>query len=420
MKLVKDVWLNDESKNKNFVFSPFSMDNTLGLLASGASGDTLKQILEFLNSESIDDLNSKNSQLIIDVLCKTKTGLELSFVGGIWCSSLLKRSFKKVSRTVYKSTADTVDFANNSKEVLKRVNTWAENKTNGLIQELLPANAVDEHTVFILANSLYFKGSWNRYDQFPPSLTEMSKFYLLDGKQPVDVPFMSSRGNQYIRCFESFRVLRLPYKGDWNSTDFSMYIILPEERDGIGALIEKVSSDPSFLDQYLPVGAVPTRDFKIPKFKICFNFEAKRILKKVGLVFPFDYKMAELTEMLYTKDLKAELTEMLNTDDSKAELTEKSNTNRMVNSKSTLHSQSTLHVSEEVYHKCFIEVDEVGTKAASATAVVVKKVGVKGPSRVTPFPPVDFVADHPFMFIIKEEQTGAVLFMGHVLNPLSN
>ncbi|XP_026458685.1 serpin-ZXA-like [Papaver somniferum] len=184
---------------------------------------------------------------------------------------------------------------------------------------------------------------------------------------------------------------------------FSMYIVLPEERDGIGALIEKVSSDPAFLDQYLPDGAVPTRHFKVPKFKICFDFEAKRILKKVGLVMPFDHKKADLTEMLYTKDSKAELTE---TDDSKAELTE------------ILNSQSKLHVSE-VYHKCFIEVDEEGTRASATTGVVTRSVVSKGPPRAPP-PPVDFVADYPFMFVVKEEQTGAVLFMGHVLNPFSN
>ncbi|XP_026458683.1 serpin-ZXA-like [Papaver somniferum] len=335
----------------NFVFSPFSVDNALGLLASGASGDTLKQILEFLSSESLN-------------------------VGGVWCSSLLKRSFKK-----YKSTADTVDFANKSKEVLKRVNTWAETKTNGLIKVLLPANAVDEDTKFILANSLYFKGSWGRYNQFPQSLTEISEFYLLDGKQPVDVPFMSSGAT------DIFVVLKALEYCDSHT----------KERDGIGALIEKVSSDPAFLDRYRPGGAVPTRHFKVPKFKFCFNFEAKRILENVGLVLPFDDKKADLTEMLYPKDSKAELTE---TDDSKAELTEISDTSR-----------NKLHVSE-VYHRCFIEIDEEGAEAAASTAVVgVTKCAAKHPT--TP-PPVDFVAAHPFMFIIKEEQTGAVLFMGKV------
>ncbi|XP_026439336.1 serpin-ZX-like [Papaver somniferum] len=269
------------------------------------------------------------------------------------------------------------------------VNKWAEKETNGLIKDLLPVNAVNEFIKLILANSLYFKGSWNR-DQFDPLLTKMSNFYLLDGEQPffslmtgkqsVHFPFMSAPEDQYIGCYDSFKVLRLPYKRGWaTSPHFSMYIILPEQYDGLGELIKKVSSDPTFLEQYLPVHKIPTKECKISKFKICFDFEATRVLQKVGLVLPFD-------------DSKAELTEMLNTD-------------QMVN------TENKLYVSE-VYHKCFVEIDEEGTVAASSTASMMMAGCASSPP-----PPVKFVADHPFMFIIREEESGAVLFMGHILNP---
>ncbi|XP_026377350.1 serpin-Z1B-like [Papaver somniferum] len=407
MKLVKDLWL-EESQNKNFAFSPFSIDSALGLLATTASGETLNQLLQFLNCEDPTVLSSSHAELI-NMLGKPQTEPKLSFVGGVWIEKsfpAIKPSFQEIARAVYKAETETVDFKNQSNEVLKKVNTWAEKETNGLIQNLLPDVAVNEGTKFILANALYFKGSWDRIKQFDRKLTEISKFNLLDRKEPVQVPFMSSRGDQYISCHNNFKVLRLPYKSDrklasditrdWKvPPHFSMYIILPNQRDGLGELIEKVSSDPAFLHQYLPVDTVPTRVCKIPKFKISFDFEAKRVLKKVGLVLPFD-------------ESKSELTEMLNTDESKAELTGKVN------------AGSKLHVTA-VFHKCFVEIDEEGTEAAASTAVLMGMQQCRqGPHAPPPPPPVDFVADHPFMFIIREEKSGAVLFMGHVLNPLSN
>ncbi|XP_026429108.1 serpin-Z2B-like [Papaver somniferum] len=403
MTLAKDVWLG-ESKNGNLVFSPFSMDIALGLLASGATGETLNQILGFLNSESLSNLNSVHSQLI-DMLGKTQTEPKLSFVGGVWVSSSLKPSFQQVAHAVYKAEAETVDFVNKSEEVLKKVNAWAAKKTNGLIQDLLPADAVNEKAKFILANALYFKGSWWQY-QFKPSLTEMSKFYLLGGKESIEVPFMSSESwrYQYISCYKSFKVLRLPYfrRNMEIRQHFSMYVVLPMQHDGLRELIEEVSSDPAaFLDQYLPViyKSVPTREFKVPKFKICFDFEAKSVLQEKGLVLPFDEYKAELTEMLdaYTGST-------LHVDSNKEELTE--------------NIGNKLHVSK-VYHKCFVEIDEVGTEAAASTAIIGQAYACCGPLPPPP-PPVDFVADHPFMFIIREEQSGAVLFMGHVLNPSLN
>ncbi|XP_026377196.1 serpin-Z1C-like [Papaver somniferum] len=252
MKLVQDVWLS-EAKDKSFVFSPFSSDNALGLVASGASGETLKQILGFVNSKSVNDLNSVNSKLI-ESLCKTRSKPELSFISGVWIkeSFPIKPSFKEVATTIYKAKAEAVDF---------------ENK-----------------------------------------------------------------------------------------------IILPEQRDGLGEIIAKVSSEPAdFLHKCVPVD------------------RSLRVLKEVGIDFPFDKK-------------KADLTEMLNTD-----------------------ATSQLSV-EDVFHKCFVEVDEKGTEIAAATAALWGMKASKIRPRVSP-PRVDFVADHPFMFIIREGRSGVVLFMGHVLNP---
>ncbi|XP_026377187.1 serpin-ZXB-like [Papaver somniferum] len=159
-----------------------------------------------------------------------------------------------------------------------------------------------------------------------------------------------------------------------------MYIILPEQRDGLGELIAKVSSARAgFLDKYVPVNhcLVLTGKFKVPKFKLLFDFDSSRVLKELGIVLPFD-------------NFKAELTKMMDTN---------------------------VHV-DKILHKCFVEVDEEGTEAAAATPIF-------GASRSrcqrSYLPPrTNFVADHPFIFIIREEQSGVVWFMGHVLDPLLN
>ncbi|XP_026416241.1 serpin-ZX-like [Papaver somniferum] len=198
---------------------------------------------------------------------------------------------------------------------------------------------------------------------------------------------MSSREIQYITCYDKFRVLKLPYNYSYEnararSPRFSMYMILPERQYGLGQLIAKVSSNPTgFLQKYVTDNhsLVPTGEFKVPKFKILFDFEAQRVLKELGLVLPFDPSKAELTEMV------------------------------------NIEGSCKLHVSK-FFHKCFVEVDEEGTEASASTAFVVASWS-HGPPRVTQ-PRVDFVADHPFMFIIREDQSGVVLFIGHVLNPL--
>ncbi|XP_026385074.1 serpin-ZXA-like [Papaver somniferum] len=168
-----------------------------------------------------------------------------------------------------------------------------------------------------------------------------------------------------------------------------MYIIFPERRDGLAELIAKVSSDLArFLHKYVPVDQCWERpgEFKVPKFKILFDFEASRVLKEVGIDLPFDRYKSELTEMVNSSDATSKCSQLC---------------------------------VENVFHKCFVEVDEKGTEVVAATAALWSMMASNSRSRVPP-PPVDFLADHLFMFIIREKKSGVVLFMGHVLNPLLN
>jgi len=119
-------------------------------------------------------------------------------------------------------------------EVTKEVNLWAEKETNGLIKELLPPRSVDSLTRLIFANALYFKGAWS--EKFDVSKTKDYDFHLLNGST-VKVPFMTGEEMQFIEAYDHFKVLRLPYKKGKDKPRLSMYIFLPNAKDGLSALV---------------------------------------------------------------------------------------------------------------------------------------------------------------------------------------
>ncbi|XP_021891968.1 serpin-ZXA-like [Carica papaya] len=256
-------------------------------------------------------------------------------------------------------------------EVTSEVNSWAEKETNGLIKQLLPPGSVDHTTRLIFANALYFKGTWGK--KFDPSKTEDYDFHLLNGSS-VCVPFMTSMEKQLIGAYDGFKVLGLPYKQGGDKRRYSMYLFLPDAKDGLQALVEKLGSGSGVIDNHIPHKQVEVGDFRIPKFKISFGFEASKTLKELGLVSPFS---------------EGGLTEMVDSPVGQG-----------------------LHVSS-IFHNSFIEVNEEGTEAAAASAGMIR---FRSCSYIVN--KIDFVADHPFLFLIREDLTGMVLFIGHVLNPL--
>ncbi|KAL3340523.1 hypothetical protein AABB24_028918 [Solanum stoloniferum] len=376
LTLAKHVFSTEvKGDTTNMVFSPLSIHVVLGLIAAGSNGPTRDQLLSFLKSKSTDELNSLSSQ-IVDVVFADGSpsgGPRLSVANSVWVEQTLplKHSFKQIVDNVYKATSSSVDFQKKAVEVASQVNQWAEKETSGLIKEILPADSVDSSTRLVFANALYFKGAWD--EKFDASVTKESGFHLLNGTC-IQVPFMTSQKKQYIKAFDGFKVLSLPYKQGEDKRRFSMYFFLPDANDGLPALVDKVSSESRFLERHVPYQKVGVGEFHIPKFKISFGFEASNVLKGLGLVLPFSGD--SLTEMV----------------DSPV--------------------GSNLYVSS-IFHKSFIEVNEEGTEAAAATAGVVKLRGLLVEEKV------DFIVDHPYLFLIREDATGVVLFVGSVLNPLA-
>ncbi|CAH8374236.1 unnamed protein product [Eruca vesicaria subsp. sativa] len=356
-RLAKHVIATTAGETSNLMFSPALINVILSFIAAKSPGATEEKILALLQASSTDELNAVCSKIVTMVLADSTAtgGPMISAANGVWIDKSLtvEQSFKNLLEISYKAAFNQVDFRTEADEVCEEVNAWVEKQTNGLITNLLPPKSVSPLTDYIFANALFFNGRWDR--EFDPSLTEDSDFHCLDGTK-VRVPFMSDDVFGYhIDVYPGFKVLNLPYRqGSDREEDgrgFSMDIYLPDDKDGLPAMLETLASTSD--DEEIPSHWADLKELKIPRFKFGFDFEASEALKGLGLNLPL----------------------------------------------------------ETIVHKSCIEVDEVGSKAAAAAAVI--GVGACGPAEKK----YEFVADHPFLFLVKEWRSGVVLFLGQVLDP---
>ncbi|PWA37816.1 serpin-ZX [Artemisia annua] len=373
---------NSGYKNGNFVCSPLSLDIVMGMLAAGAEGQTLKQLLEFLGHETIDKFLAKSpsSKLFKRKLSNKKTGLECSLANGVWVDKKVEpvqSSYQKVLKTVYKAEASSVDFGNKRDEAVDEINSWVHKETKGLIPFIVEKSELDRESVMLIANTMYFKGTWS--DPFDADETIEKKFHLINGEQ-VSVPFMTTDERFDYGSFEGYKMIKLPYKSNkGKSNKFSMYIFLPHEKAGLKKLLQIFHSNDALFHGEFDLKMQSFDELWIPKFKISCKFEAKDVMKEMGLTLPF-------------KETNKELSGIVEPD-------------------------VMLYVSK-ILQKSFVEIDEKGTEAAACSAM--RMIPGCARQKDKPPPPPSFVADHPFMFMIREDSSQAVLIVGVVLNPLDN
>ncbi|XP_071932831.1 serpin-ZX-like [Coffea arabica] len=383
--------LRSNGFSKNIVLSPLSLNAIAAMLATGCSGRSLKRVLSFVECDDLEQLKSMFSQMMSIATSSSSSSSpsssacsgmsnsyrryrgrggsssppKISFVNGVWVDSRfpLKPSYKDCVTNVFKSDAKNVDFQKADKAI-KEINSWADLQTNGLIKDVLQRGHISPVTALILGNALYFKGYWA--DEFDITRTRNQNFSLLGGDK-VSVPFMGISGHYLYGSFGDFKVIELPYKvgniGDRKR--FSMQLILPHKIDGLQDLVLKFNS--GFISGHFELERTLVDVVQIPKIKF------SSVLEEIK--FPFMEEDMELTEMIHARDQP---------------------------------------FISKIIHKAFIEVDEKGTEAAAVTfsAIIGHAPGEIQREIKT------FVADHPFMFIVKEETSGLVLFVGAVVNPL--
>lgn len=262
----------------------------------------------------------------------------------------------------------------------------------------LDPGSVDKHTRLVHTSAFALKGSWER--PFYKRKDEYYTFHLLDGSA-VDVQFMHSYEDQFVAAHDGFKVLKLPYTVHddpssyiYGGTDaaarrkrwplpliprYCMCLFLPDARDGLWTLEDKIVSIPGFLHDHLPKRRVDVGEFRVPKFRLSYSTSLKQVLRDIGIKAAFTTG-ADMPDMLLVDD------------DDKSQL-----------------------FAEDVLHKAVIEVNE--TQALTPPTACTSCGACLGPEPERRPGCVDFVADHPFVFFVVEEFSGAIFLAGHVLDP---
>ena len=257
-----------------------------------------------------------------------------------------------------------MDFLN--PKTVPRINDWVEKKTEDKIKDLLAPNDVNKDTLLVLINAIYFKDKWQI--PFKKHLTKMRDFYLSDGTAKK-IPMMSN-SDEYL-YFENpeCQAIQLPY----SENRLRMVIFLPAKKSSLKDFLKNFSKND--WEKYMKKFRMKNGSVLLPKFKMEFKIKLKEILSKLGMPTAFDKDHANFRKMCELK----------------------SNENLFI---------------DKVIHKAFIEVDEKGTEAAAATAVVMMKITSMAPSQ-----PFKMIIDRSFFFTIYDSRSKAILFMGTVANP---
>ena len=359
------------SSEDNSFISPYSIFTALAMTYEGAKGTTAEEMKNTLSVEQDNASFHEYMQTLYELLNVRGEEYNLSTANALWVKETLPLldEYLSVIRTFYGGEATEVDFSN-PEQAAEIINQWVENQTNGLIEDLVPADVIDPFlTALILTNAIYFKGIWKV--QFDPANTTDREFQTIEGSL-VEVPTMALVNTEdtfsYVET-EELQILELPYTGD----DLSMVILLPkDDATTLPALINSID-DQSLLTWSQSMYETPV-DIYLPKFTVETSASLKHHLIRMGMNVPFT-STADFSGITGYKDLFI----------------------------------------SEVLHKAFIDVNEEGTEAAAATAVVMTLTGTDNgaPSRIV------FDCDHPFMYLIQHKQTGTILFMGTVLDPSS-
>ncbi|XP_055840328.1 serine protease inhibitor 42Dd-like isoform X2 [Episyrphus balteatus] len=347
--------------SENVIFSPISIQTALAMTYMGAAGKTAEELKNGLRLPSLD--KDQVGQYFSQLLNKKSGEADLSIANRIFVGSdyPLKADFNKMTENYFKSGAEALNFKDLPSEAIQTINSWVENKTNNKITDLMKPGSVDADTVALIVNAIYFKGKWK--NPFSKDATRKLPFWI-NKDESVEVDMMYG-GDKRIKYGEFSEINATAIEMAYKNSDISMMLILPNEKDGLADLENKLSSM-SVIDLSSKMGSRKV-DIMLPKFQINFSTPLSETLKEMGIQSLFQ---------------KADLPGMF-------------------------ESGPAVKVSD-VQHKAFIDVNEAGSEAAAASFLQISLMSLDYDQRF-------FNADHPFFFAIKGPNT--VYFVGHVAKP---
>ena len=365
-----------KTEKENIFYSPYSISAALAMTYEGAKGKTAEEIKEVFHFPETSVLRP-NYAAIYNKINENNKEYQLSTGNALWVQQdyLLLNDYSEAVERYYGGKASNVDFIKETEKSRQTINSFIEEQTNNKVKELIPAGQVDPLTRLVITNAIYFKGTWEW--EFDKSDTRDKNFYITP-ENVVKTPMMymdSDKATFNYADLEKLQILELPYKGD----KISMLILLPKQGEAYDyEKGEKITYNYNLED--IELSSEKLNEYKsemqetklsaiyLPKFKFDTKYFMVSTLSEMGMPTAFS--------------MQADL--------------------------SGIDGSQNLYI-QNVIHQAFVQVDEKGTEAAAATSIM---IGIKSamPSNV-------FRADHPFIFIIQEKETGNILFMGRMTDP---
>ena len=364
-----DLYQAMREKGGNLFYSPYSISLALAMTYAGARNETEQQMADTLRF-ALDQskLHPAFNNLDLELASrgegaggKDEEGFRLNIVNEIWGQKdyTFLNEFLDVLAENYGAGLRLLDFENASEESRITINDWVSDQTEGRIEDLIPQGVIDALTRLVLTNAIYFNAAW--LNPFNDDMTDNGVFHLLDGGE-VTVPMMMQAESLGYAEGDGYQAVELPYDG----RELSMVILLPdtgefeEFEDSLDAdMVDTITNDLIYKEVALTM----------PKFEFESEFSLADTLAAMGMPVAFTGG-ADFLGMTGNRDLFI----------------------------------------AEVLHKAFVSVDEAGTEAAAATAVVMNLTAAPGE-------PFEVALDRPFIFLIRDIETGAILFVGRVVNP---
>lgn len=358
------------SQDGNLFFSPESISTALAMTYAGARGNTAAEMAKTLHFTLPPERLHPAMGALLSDLNAAHNVYQLRVADALWAQLdyVFLDDFLKLTKSDYGAGFNQVDFKGATEASRLTINEWIEKKTENKIKDLLRPGILDSSTKMVLTNAIYFKGDWQT--PFRKALTQDEYFYLSPSRD-IKAPLMHANAGFNYLDGETFQVLEIPYK----SGDLSMIVFLPRDIDGLRALEETMTAP--HMKQWLDrLKWAPEVIVTLPKFQMTQQITLQETLGAMGMPSAFVAGAADFSGMTGNRELSI----------------------------------------SAVIHKAFIDVDEKGTEAAAATAVVLDKATAM-PPRFQPPPPPVFRADHPFVFLIRDNRSGGILFMGRVTDP---
>ncbi|KAF0041563.1 antithrombin-III isoform X1 [Scophthalmus maximus] len=368
LSLYKQLALS-KTPESNIFLSPISVSTAFAMTKLGACGETLEQIMKVFEFDTIKEKTSDQvhfffAKLNCRLFRKKDETTELISANRLFGekSLVFNETYQNISETVYGAKLLPLNFKGNPEGARDAINSWISNKTENRIQDTLPQGALDSSTILVLVNTIYFKGQWK--NKFDTENVYVSDFHVSATRScSVDMMFQEAAFRYRHFPDDHVQLLEMPYSGD----DITMVIVLPS-RDTTLSQVEE-SLDLNKLNHWLSEMEETSVSIHVPRFRVENSFALKEALQAMGLTHLFSSEKASLPGILED-------------------------------------GSDTLYISD-AFHKAFLEVNEEGSEAAAATAVVAVGRSFNLNRHV-------LVADRPFLLLIRESTINTLLFAGRV------